>query len=153
MFPWTFGCSWPLDLPVKYMLSTTFYLRKLQIHIKRRFSNGAIKDTQHLHHENDTKQTLVQFLWCDCIVSTWHPRNCMKLSFGVGFVMKFSCQGVKCEGGLHQKFFFLTGIKIPPTWKRLSVDLPPAFPSSTVLLPDSPFAMMDTDRYTYMMKY
>ncbi len=27
----------------------------------------------------------------------------------------------------------------------LSIDIPPAFPSITVLLPDSPFAMMDTD--------
>ncbi len=32
-------------------------------------------------------------------------------------------------------------------WKPLSIDLPNAFPSCTVLLPDSPFAMMDTDTY------
>ncbi len=34
--------------------------------------------------------------------------------------------------------------------KRLSVHLPPAFPTGTVLLPDSPFAMMDTDTHTHI---
>ncbi len=33
-------------------------------------------------------------------------------------------------------------------WKCLSVDLPPAFPTCTVLLPDSSFAMMDTDTHS-----
>ncbi len=35
-------------------------------------------------------------------------------------------------------------------WKRLSVDLPPAFPSCTVLLHDSPFVMKDTDTHAYI---
>ena len=35
-------------------------------------------------------------------------------------------------------------------WKLLSIDLPPTFPSCTVLLPNSPFAMMDTDTHTHI---
>ena len=40
-------------------------------------------------------------------------------------------------------------IKIYWQWKCLSVDLPPAFPSCTVALADSPFGMMDTDTHTH----
>ena len=36
--------------------------------------------------------------------------------------------------------------------KRLSVDLPPAVPSCTVLLRDSPFAIMDTDTHTHTLQ-
>ncbi len=62
-------------------------------------------------------------------------------------MMDFVAISTAIQSGIASLIQYLSQLYIVYIMKRLSVDLPPAFPSCTVLLPESPFAMIDTDTH------